>query len=94
MLFNLRLILSTFTMIFLAELGDKTQISIFALATNRKALLSVVVGAAAALVLTTLIAAALGSLVGRFVPARIIKFVSAGIFLAFGVLTLIEAIKA
>jgi putative Ca2+/H+ antiporter (TMEM165/GDT1 family) len=92
-LFNLRLILSTFTMIFLAELGDKTQISIFALATNRKAFLSVVVGAVVALVLTTLIAAALGSLVGRFVPDKIIKFVSAGVFLAFGVLTLVEAIK-
>ena len=94
MLLNLRLILSTFTMIFLAELGDKTQISIFALATNRRAFLSVVVGALAALALTTLIAAALGSLVGRFVPEKIIKFVSAGVFLAFGVLTLIEAIKA
>jgi putative Ca2+/H+ antiporter (TMEM165/GDT1 family) len=94
MLFNLRLILSTFTMIFLAELGDKTQVSIFALATNRRAFLSVVVGAAAALVLTTVIAAALGSLVGRYVPERIIKFVSAGVFLAFGVLTLVEAIKA
>lgn len=94
MLFNLRLILSTFTMIFLAELGDKTQISIFALATNRRAFLSVVVGALAALALTTLIAAALGSLVGRFVPEKAIKFVSAGVFLAFGVLTLIEAIKA
>ena len=93
MLLNLRLVLSTFTMIFLAELGDKTQISIFALATNRRAFLSVVVGAVAALVLTTLIAAALGSLVGRFVPDKIVKFVSAGVFLAFGVLTLVEAIK-
>jgi putative Ca2+/H+ antiporter (TMEM165/GDT1 family) len=92
-LLNLRLVLSTFTMIFLAELGDKTQISIFALATNRRAFLSVVVGAVAALVLTTLIAAALGSLVGRFVPDKIVKFVSAGVFLAFGFLTLVEAIK-
>jgi putative Ca2+/H+ antiporter (TMEM165/GDT1 family) len=94
MILNLRLILSTFTMIFLAELGDKTQISIFALASNRKSLLSVVLGAAAALLLTTAIAATLGSLVGRFVPERLIKFVSAAVFLAFGALTLVEAFKA
>ena len=93
MILNLRLILSTFTMIFLAELGDKTQISIFALAANRRALLSVVVGAIIALTLSTLIAASLGSLVGRFVPERIIKFVSAGVFVAFGILPLVEAIK-
>ncbi|MBN1835252.1 MAG: TMEM165/GDT1 family protein [Spirochaetales bacterium] len=94
MLFNLRLMLSAFTMIFLAELGDKTQISIFALAADRRAFLSVVVGAAVALVLSTMIAATLGGLVGRFVPVRIIKLVSAGVFLTFGVLTLVEAIKA
>lgn len=90
---NLRLIISTFTMIFVAELGDKTQLSIFALATGRKAFASVVLGAAAALVLTTLLAAALGSLIGRFVPEKVLKFVSAGVFLTFGVLTLIEALK-
>lgn len=90
---NLRLIISTFTMIFVAELGDKTQLSIFTLATGRKAFASVVLGAAAALVLTTLLAAALGSLIGRFVPEKVLKFVSAGVFLTFGVLTLIEALK-
>jgi len=35
----------------------------------------------------------LGGVIGRFVPARIIKFVSAAVFLGFGVLTLIEAFK-
>lgn len=48
MLLNLRILASTFLMIFLAELGDKTQISIFALAANRKAFLSVFIGAAGA----------------------------------------------
>jgi putative Ca2+/H+ antiporter (TMEM165/GDT1 family) len=92
-LLNLRLVLSTFTMIFLAELGDKTQISTFALAGSSRSMLSVFIGAAGALVLTTLIAVVLGGVIGRFVPARIIKFVSAGVFLTFGVLTLIEAFK-
>jgi putative Ca2+/H+ antiporter (TMEM165/GDT1 family) len=93
MLLNAKLLASTFVMIFLAELGDKTQISTFALAANARSMLSVFIGAAGALVLTTLIAVALGGIIGRFVPARIIKFVSAGVFLAFGLLTLLEAFK-
>ena len=91
---NLRLIISTFVMIFLAELGDKTQISIFALAANRKAFLSVLIGAAGALILTTVIAASLGAAVGRFVPEKIIKIVAAGVFIGFGALTLFEALKS
>jgi len=91
---NLRLIISTFVMIFLAELGDKTQISIFALAANRKAFLSVLIGAVGALILTTVIAASLGAAVGRFVPEKIIKIVAAGVFIGFGALTLFEALKS
>jgi len=93
MLLNLKLIASTFVMIFLAELGDKTQISTFALATNSKSMLSVFIGAAGALVLSSLIAVVLGGVIGRFVPEKIIKFVSAAVFIGFGVLTLIEAFK-
>lgn len=90
---NLKLILSAFSMIFLAELGDKTQVSTFALATGRQAFLSVFIGAAGALVLSTVIAVTLGAAIGRFVPERVIKFVSAAIFLGFGALTLVEAIR-
>lgn len=94
MLLNIRLIASTFLMIFLAELGDKTQVSIFALAANRRAFLSVFIGATGALILTTLIAAALGSAIGRFVPEKVIKIVAGAVFIGFGALTLYEAFKA
>jgi putative Ca2+/H+ antiporter (TMEM165/GDT1 family) len=93
LLLNAKLIVTTFVMIFLAELGDKTQISTFALASDTRSLLSVFIGAAGALVLTTLIAVTLGGVIGRFVPERIIKFVSGAVFIGFGVLTLIEALK-
>ena len=94
MLLNLRLIASTFLMIFLAELGDKTQLSIFALAANKKAFLSVFVGATGALILTTLLAAALGSAIGRFIPEKAIKIAAGIVFVGFGALTLYEAFKA
>jgi putative Ca2+/H+ antiporter (TMEM165/GDT1 family) len=94
MLLNFKLVISTFLMIFLAELGDKTQLSIFALAANRKAFLSVFIGATGALILTTLIAAAVGSAIGRFIPEKVIKIVAGAVFIGFGALTLYEAFKA
>jgi putative Ca2+/H+ antiporter (TMEM165/GDT1 family) len=94
MLLNLRLIASTFLIVFLAELGDKTQLSVFALAANRKGFLSVLIGAAGALLLATVIAAALGAVLGRLVPERAIKIVAAVVFIGVGVLTLYEAFKA
>ncbi len=90
---NLEILGSAFLMIFLAELGDKTQIATFAFASESNSPVSVFLGAALALVLTSFIGVAAGTAVGRFVPQRVMKFLSALVFLAFGVWTLIEAIK-
>jgi putative Ca2+/H+ antiporter (TMEM165/GDT1 family) len=90
---NLQVLGSTFLMIFLAELGDKTQISTFAFASESRSPLSVFLGAALALVLTSFLGVALGGLLGRFVPERIMKFLAAVVFLGFGAWTLVEAIK-
>ncbi len=93
MFLNTKLIISSFVMIFLAELGDKTQISTFALAADTRSMLSVFLGASGALVLTSLIAVVLGGVIGRFVPDKLIKIVSAAVFIGFGVLTLAEAFR-
>ena len=90
---NWQVIGSAFLMIFLAELGDKTQLSTFAFASQSKSPLSVFLGASLALVLSSLIGVALGGLIGRFVPERVMKVLAAVVFLGFGVWTLVEAIK-
>jgi putative Ca2+/H+ antiporter (TMEM165/GDT1 family) len=90
---NWQVIGSAFLMIFLAELGDKTQLSTFAFASQSKSPLSVFLGASLALVLSSLLGVALGGLIGRFVPERIMKVLAAAVFLGFGVWTLVEAIK-
>ena len=93
MFLNAKLIVSTFVMIFLAELGDKTQISTFALAADTRSMLSVFLGASGALVLTSLIAVVLGGVIGRLVTDKLIKVVSAAVFIGFGVLTLVEVFR-
>jgi len=93
MAINFQVLGSTFLMIFLAELGDKTQLSTFAFASEAKSPLSVFLGASLALVCTSFIGVVLGGVLGRFVPERIMKFVAALVFLGFGVWTLVEGIR-
>ena len=66
-------------MVFLAELGDKTQLATFCLAADCNPKVSVFFGAALALVLSTLIAVVFGSTLNRLVPESYIK-IGAGIF--------------
>ena len=93
MAINFQILGSTFLMIFLAELGDKTQISTFAFASEAKSPLSVFLGASLALVCTSFLGVVLGGVLGRFVPERIMKFAAALVFLGFGVWTLVEAVR-
>ena len=55
-----QILTTTFGMVFLAELGDKTQLATFCLAADCDPKLSVFIGAGAALLLSTLIAVVFG----------------------------------
>jgi putative Ca2+/H+ antiporter (TMEM165/GDT1 family) len=81
------LFLSTFGLIFLAELGDKTQLAALALATRhpRK---PVFLGVAAAFLVLNGAAVAVGRALFLAVPLVWIRFASAVLFLGFGVATL------
>ncbi len=81
---DLKVMLTTFGMIFLAELGDKTQLATFAFAAESKSRLSVFLGSAGALVLTSLLAVVFGSAVGRLVPANYIKVGAGALFVLLG----------
>ena len=79
--------LTTFGIIFLAELGDKTQLTAMALAT-RYPWKRVFIGLAGAFALLNLAAVLLGSLLFSVLPLAWIKAVSAILFIFFGVTTL------
>ena len=81
---DFKTLLKTFGMIFLAELGDKTQIATFALAAETESRPAVFLGAASALVLTSFLAVVFGSMASRLVPANYVRIGAAVLFIALG----------
>ena len=77
--------IGAFLALFVAELGDKTQLAVLTLSASSRKPWSVFLGGAAALVLLTGIAALVGEAVSRAVPAVILRKLSAGMFVAMGV---------
>lgn len=86
-----RILFSTFTLIFLAELGDKTQLAALAATAGTKSTWSVFTGASLALVLSTLVAVLIGHALQRVVPPQAIKLTAGALFILFGVLLLHSA---
>jgi putative Ca2+/H+ antiporter (TMEM165/GDT1 family) len=83
---DLKLLLTTFGLLFLAELGDKTQLSVFTLVAKHKEPLPIFIGAGAALVLVTAIAVVVGQGVAAVVPEDTLKKGAAVMFVVIGVL--------
>jgi rubrerythrin len=85
-----KLFASTFGLIFLAELGDKTQLAAFAASAGSRSPWSVFYGAACALVLSTLLAVLLGDTIQKFVPQSYLKVGAGSLFIVFGILLLVS----
>ena len=76
---------STLLFVFLAELGDKTQLLVFLRSAETRAPVSVFIGAGVALLLSTLLAVLLGGTIGRLLPDWILKGVAGTFFIVMGV---------
>ena len=81
---DFRVFLATFWMIFLAELGDKTQLATLTFAAESKSRMAVFIGSAGALVLTSLLAVIFGSFIRRIVPANYIRIGAGALFVILG----------
>ena len=82
---DLKILFTTFALIFLAELGDKTQLATFVFAAESRSRISVFLGSAGALVLTSLLAVIFGSAVGRLIPENYIRVGAGVLFVLLGV---------
>ena len=87
----LNLLLSTFLTIFIAELGDKTQLATLTMSGTSNRPLAVFLGSSTALVLASLIGALAGGSISNFVPEIILKSVASLTFFLIGIKLLVNS---
>lgn len=79
----------TFGTVFLAEMGDKTQLAALTLTADKGTPLAVLAGACSALCLATLLGVLVGGVMAQYVPPQIIKKAAGLVFVIIGVLILL-----
>jgi putative Ca2+/H+ antiporter (TMEM165/GDT1 family) len=84
-----RVMLTTFGIVFLAEMGDKTQIAAMTMAAEKKRPWAVFVGASLALAAVSAIGVIVGSALGNYLPLEWIKRAAGLAFIVIGILVLI-----
>ena len=78
-----------FGSIFLAELGDKTQLAVLSFSSTQKSKTSVFLGASLALIFTSLIATVIGALISHHITEiKYIHWAAGIVFIAVGILML------
>ena len=92
---DIKLAASVFGIVFLAELGDKTQLAtlLFA-ARSPENLLAVFAGAAVALVVATALGVLAGGLVSQYVSPRLLSYLAGAGFVVIGVWTIWQGTSA
>ena len=87
---GLKVFLSTFALLFVAELGDKTQLAVITMTAKHKMPLWVFLGATLALATVTLIGVVGGELITRVIPEAALRKIAAVLFVIMGVLMWFE----
>lgn len=85
-----RAFLTTFAAVFLAEVGDKTQLATLSFAAASRSFWGVFLGSSLALVSTSLIAVVVGSVLHRFLPTRWVHLGAGVLFIVIGVVMVVR----
>ena len=79
---------TAFLTLFLAELGDKTQLAVITMTAKTDSKLSIFLGASLALILVTLIGVLVGGVLAEYIPTEWLQRIVASAFIIIGVLLL------
>jgi putative Ca2+/H+ antiporter (TMEM165/GDT1 family) len=87
---NWKVLLTAFGTIFLAELGDKTQLATLSMAAGARAKWAVFFGAALALCASSAVAVVGGEAIARVLPPIWLRRIAGAAFIVLGVLYLLR----
>lgn len=86
---DFKVLVTVFGIVFLAEIGDKTQLATMLFASKSPGnLIAVFVGASMALIFASAIGVAAGSIISQFVSPKLLSYVAGVGFLAIGAWTI------
>lgn len=89
---NFQLLATVFTTIFIAEIGDKTQMATILYASGtQNDKLTVFIGSALALVLASAIGVLVGSALSSYVNAKYLSWIAGCGFIGVGIWTIVKA---
>jgi len=87
-----KLLTTVFTSVFVAELGDKTQLATMLFASDKQtSKLIVFVGASLALIVTSALGVLAGSVISNYVSEKHLNYLAGIGFIAIGIWTLLKA---
>lgn len=87
---NRSLFWTTFATVFLAELGDKTQLAAMTATARSGAVLTVFLAASAALICATAIGVAVGGALFRIIPEQTVKYLAGAAFIGVGIWVIVK----
>ena len=89
---DIKVFLTVFVTVFLAELGDKTQLATMLFAADKDtSKLTVFIGASTALIVSSAIGIAAGSVITQFISQKMLHIIAGVGFVTIGIWTLIKA---
>ena len=87
-----KVLLTVFAAVFIAELGDKTQLATMLFAADKQvSKITVFVGASLALIVASAIGVLAGSLISQFVSEKQLNYIAGLGFIGIGIWTLVKA---
>ncbi|MEA4846790.1 MAG: TMEM165/GDT1 family protein [Clostridiaceae bacterium] len=84
----LKTIFYTFFLVFIAELGDKTQLATMLLSAKSNSIIAVFIGASLALICSSFIGVFAGAYITKSIPPHYIQNTAGVLFIAMGLLIL------
>ncbi len=89
---DLKPLMSTFVLLLLAELGDKTQLAVIAQSAKFHRPWMVLLGACLALFIVSGVGVAIGQAAGAYLPRDAIRWAAGALFIIMGVLMMLKVV--